>query len=103
MQFIEVIDTTDELGNVANVQLQVGDVLMLDAGPDFILRYGKDPNFLIVSELSKSSPPQFGKFYIAFICFVAMFITFVASETKISLIPLGLICGGIMVTLRMIP
>ena len=76
MQFIEVIDTTDELGNVANVQLQLGDVLMLDTGPDFIPRYGKYSNILIVSEINKSSPPQFSKFYIVLTCFVGMFIIF---------------------------
>ena len=93
-----VIDTTNELGNVAYVQLQV-DVLMLDSGPDFIPRYGKYSNILIDSEINKSSPPQFSKFYIVFTYFVGMFIIVVASKTKISLIPLGLICG-IMVTLR---
>ena len=71
---------------------------MLDTDPDFILR--KYSNFLIDSEINKSSLPQFSKFYIVFTYFVGMFIIFVVSETKISLIPLGLICIGIMVTLR---
>ena len=71
---------------------------MLDTDPDFILR--KYSNFLIDSEINKSSPPQFSKLYIALAFFVGMFIIFVVSKTKISLIPLGLICGGIMVTLR---
>ncbi len=97
-----VNDPSEELGNVADVRLQVGDVLMLDASPDFIPRHGKDPNFLITSELVKSSPPQFGKFYLAFITFVAMFVTFVASETKISLVPLGFIGAGVMVTFRVL-
>ena len=77
-----VIDTTDELENVGNVQLQV-DVLMLDTDPDFILRYGKYSNFLIDSEINKSSPSQFG-IYIVFTCFVGMFIIFVASEINSS-------------------
>jgi len=73
-----VIDTTNELGNVAYVQLQV-DVLMLDSGPDFIPRYGKYSNILIDSEINKSSPPQFSKFYIALTFFVGIFIIFVVS------------------------
>ena len=57
---------------VGKIELRAGDVLLLDTGPGFILKFRNDDNFLLVSELENSSPPRFDKFYVAFACIVLM-------------------------------
>jgi K+/H+ antiporter YhaU regulatory subunit KhtT len=54
------------ISTIGDVVLQPGDVLILDAGPNFVVQYRDDPNFLLVAELDGSAPPRFDKFYIAF-------------------------------------
>jgi di/tricarboxylate transporter len=84
---------------LGDVPLRVGDVLLLDAAPEFLKVYGSDPNFLVVNALVESSPVQFRLFFISLFLFIAIFVIFVATSTTVSLIPLGLVICGIMVYL----
>jgi len=50
---------------IGDVVLEPGDVLILDAGPNFVARFRDDENFLIVSEIQRSEPPRFDLFALA--------------------------------------
>lgn len=43
---------------IADITLRPGDTLLVETGSEFILRYGKDSNFALVSEVSGSQPPR---------------------------------------------
>ena len=85
--------------SLADVSLRMGDVLLLDASPEFLKVYGSDRNFLVVNAVVESSPVQFRLFFISLGLFVGIFIVFVATSTTVSLIPLGLVAVGIMIFL----
>lgn len=91
----------DTLGmSISDTTFRVGDILLLDASPDFIKTHGSDANnFLVVNTVLESSPVQFRKFYISIFLFIAIFVIFIATSTTVSLIPLGLIINGIMLAI----
>lgn len=43
---------------IADIKLRAGDTLLVETGSEFILRFGKDSNFALVSEVSGSQPPR---------------------------------------------
>ncbi|CAN8072515.1 unnamed protein product [Agarophyton chilense] len=43
---------------IADIKLRAGDTLLVETGSEFTLRYGKDSNFALVSEVSGSQPPR---------------------------------------------
>ena len=82
---------------IGDVYLQPGDVLILDAGPTFVANNRDDPNFLLVTELDASAPPQFEKFYIAFITSIAMIALAAGLESEgINLVLLACWASAIM-------
>ncbi|GAB3652882.1 SLC13 family permease [Zhihengliuella somnathii] len=46
-------------GKLGDIELQVGDTLLLEAGDDFVGQYRHRKDFLMVSALNDSSPPDF--------------------------------------------
>ena len=84
---------------IGDVVLEPGDVLIIDAGPQFIKRYGEDPNFLVISEIVRSEPPRFDRFYFAlFICtaMVAMAAAFNQAPYSLDLVLFTLWALGIL-------
>lgn len=43
---------------IADIKLRAGDTLLVETGAEFALRFGKDSNFALVSEVSGSQPPR---------------------------------------------
>lgn len=43
---------------IADIKLRAGDTLLVETGSEFALRFGKDSNFALVSEVSGSQPPR---------------------------------------------
>lgn len=43
---------------IADIKLRAGDTLLVETGSEFTLRFGKDSNFALVSEVSGSQPPR---------------------------------------------
>ncbi|WGZ95731.1 MAG: SLC13 family permease [Candidatus Thiothrix putei] len=54
------------------MRLQVGDTLLMEAGKEFAKQYGFRKDFLLVSALEDSSPPNFQKTRLALAILVAM-------------------------------
>lgn len=57
---------------IADIKLRAGDTLLVEAGSDFTLRYGKDSNFALVSEVSGSQPPREDKLHMAISACIAI-------------------------------
>lgn len=64
---------------IADITLRAGDTLLVETGSEFTLRYGKDSNFALVSEVSGSQPPREDKLHMAISAVIA--ITMVALAT----------------------
>lgn len=62
-------------GNIADVPLKQGDVLVVEAGPDFHANFKNNRAFSLISEVPKSSPMKRGKMWIALLITVAMVAT----------------------------
>lgn len=85
------------LSTIGDVILQPGDVLILDAGPNFVSNNRDNTNFLLVAELDHSAPPRFDKFYIAFTTAVLMVTLAAGLEEKgVTLLILALWASAIM-------
>lgn len=59
-------------GNIAEVHLKQGDVLIVEAGPEFLANFKNNRAFSLISEVPKSSPMKRSKMWIALVLTVAM-------------------------------
>jgi hypothetical protein len=62
-------------GNIAEVSLKQGDVLIVEAGPEFLANFKNNRAFSLISEVPKSSPMKRSKMWIALVLTVAMVAT----------------------------
>jgi hypothetical protein len=62
-------------GDIADVPLKQGDVLIVEAGPDFLANFKNNRAFSLISEVPKSSPMKRNKMWIALFLTVAMVTT----------------------------
>jgi hypothetical protein len=62
-------------GNIAEVLLKQGDVLIVEAGPEFQANFKNNRAFSLISEVPKSSPMKRSKMWIALLITVAMVTT----------------------------
>jgi di/tricarboxylate transporter len=61
-------------GKIGDIVLSAGDAILLETSQDFVARFGKDPNFALVSEVSNSQPKRddYPHMVIAMLIVVAM-------------------------------
>jgi len=85
------------LSKIGDIELQAGDVLVLDTGPNFVNKYRDDHNFLLVTEIDDSAPPRFDKFYIALTATLAMVISYLVASDYVTLFEPAVIASGIMI------
>ncbi|PXF40826.1 putative sulfur deprivation response regulator [Gracilariopsis chorda] len=64
---------------IADIKLRAGDTLLVETGSEFTLRFGKDSNFALVSEVSGSQPPREDRLHMLIAAAIA--ITMVALAT----------------------
>ncbi|KAL4441024.1 hypothetical protein ABPG77_010455 [Micractinium sp. CCAP 211/92] len=69
--------------NPGDIELRVGDVLLLDTGAGFKERYSDTPYFALVNEIANSNPPRFLHTFIAVGVTIAAFGLFVAETLDI--------------------
>ncbi|KAH9258552.1 hypothetical protein BASA81_003054 [Batrachochytrium salamandrivorans] len=82
------------LARIGDIELEPGDVLILDAGPDFAKRFENDDNFLVISEIEHSTPPRMDRFYIAAFAAISMIIC--TAATGMDLLLFALFAAGIV-------
>jgi uncharacterized protein with PhoU and TrkA domain len=62
-------------GNISEVPLKAGDVLVVEAGPEFAHNFNNNRAFSLISEVPNSSPMKRSKMWIALALTVAMVMT----------------------------
>jgi di/tricarboxylate transporter len=85
------------LDKVGDIELSAGDVLVLETGPSFVVRFANDPNFILLAEIDDSVPPRFNKFWIASAAAVIMIALPIAFEKYISLLTTAVFAAAVMV------
>jgi di/tricarboxylate transporter len=70
---------------VGDIELHVGDTLLLQVGPNFSRAYRNNPDFYLVSDVEDSRPIRFNRAWLATIIFVAMITAFVSGSVNIML------------------
>ena len=84
-------------GKPGDIRLRAGDTLLLEADATFADRHRYDRNFLLVSELRDSTPPNFRRAPIALGVLVAMIVATITGVTE--LVESAFIAAGAMVML----
>ena len=88
------------LQHIHDVVIQPGDVLLVDAGPNFLLHRRDDPNFALVAPVEDSTPPNWAMFYIAATLFIAMVVVEVSAS--LGLVLLALLTTGLYLILGVV-
>jgi uncharacterized protein with PhoU and TrkA domain len=71
-------------GNISEVPLKAGDVLVVEAGPEFAHNFKNNRAFSLISEVPNSSPMKRSKMWIALALTVAMVMTQVRRCGRVS-------------------
>lgn len=67
-------------GDLADVPLQTGDVLVVQAGPEFLHNFKHNRAFSLISEVPNSSPMKRNRMWIALLLTLGMVATQVRAE-----------------------
>jgi di/tricarboxylate transporter len=70
---------------VGDIELHVGDTLLLQVGPNFSRAFRNNPDFYLVSDVEDSRPIRFDRAWLAAIIFVVMITAFVSGSVNIML------------------
>ncbi|MDR5907805.1 SLC13 family permease [Franzmannia qiaohouensis] len=87
-------------GKLGAITLQVGDTLLLETTQDFVDQYRYRKDFLLVSALNDSTPPDFRKAPLALGILAGMVIT--SATGLLSILEAALLAGGAMLATRCI-
>ncbi|MGR2740871.1 SLC13 family permease [Billgrantia sp. Q4P2] len=88
-------------GKLGDVRLQVGDTLLIETAQDFVDQYRYRKDFLLVSALHDSTPPDFRKAPIALGILTAM--VAVSATGLLSILEAALLAAGGMLVTRCVP
>ena len=85
---------------IGDIELHVGDTLLLQVGPNFSRAYRNNPDFYLISDVKDSRPVRHDRAWIAAIIFVTMIIGFVTGF--IPIVVAAFLAAGAMVGTRCI-
>ncbi|PMR68331.1 SLC13 family permease [Halomonas heilongjiangensis] len=88
-------------GKLGDIRLQVGDTLLLETSQDFVDQYRYRKDFLLVSGLNDSTPPDFRKAPVALAILAAMVAA--SASGVLSILEAALLAGGGMLVTRCVP
>ncbi|HET7414087.1 MAG TPA: SLC13 family permease [Arthrobacter sp.] len=88
-------------GKVGDIELEVGDTLLLETGQDFVDQYRYRRDFLLVSALQDSTPPDFKRAPWAVGILIAMVTT--AAVGLLSILQSAFLAAAAMLLLRCMP
>ncbi|EWH00146.1 SLC13 family permease [Halomonas sp. BC04] len=88
-------------GKLGDIRLQVGDTLLLETAQDFVDQYRYRKDFLLVSGLNDSTPPDFRKAPVA-LGILGLMVAASASGL-LSILESALLAGGGMLVMRCVP
>ena len=87
-------------GKLGSIEFEVGDTLLLEAGPSFVDQYRFRKDFLLVSVLNDSTPPDFNKAPFALAWLAILVVT--SAMGLLSILEAAFISAGGMLTTRCI-
>ncbi|WIA31323.1 hypothetical protein OEZ86_002225 [Tetradesmus obliquus] len=91
-------------GNISEVPLKAGDVLVVEAGPEFATNFKNNRAFSLISEVPNSSPMKRSKMWIALALTVAMVLTQIIGgaidKEVIHLWPCAMLTAGAMLAFK---
>lgn len=85
---------------IADIQLRAGDTLLVETGSEFAVRFGKDSNFALVSEVSGSQPPREDKLHMLIAAVVAIIMITLATTQTLSLLTGAATASFILIATR---
>jgi di/tricarboxylate transporter len=85
-------------GKIGEVKLRAGDTMLIEADHSFVERQKYNRDFLLVSALQDSSPPDFARAPLAFLILVGMLV--LATLEWIPLFQASFIAAGLMIATR---
>ncbi|UTW02456.1 SLC13 family permease [Amphritea atlantica] len=85
-------------GKIGDIQLQMGDTLLLEASDDFVSQYRSRRDFLLVSALNESTPPDFARAPVAIGTLLLMVL--VSATGLLSILEASFMAAGIMLASR---
>ncbi|MDO6565150.1 SLC13 family permease [Amphritea sp. 1_MG-2023] len=85
-------------GKIGDVRLQVGDTLLMEASDDFVSQYRSRRDFLLVSALNESTPPDFAKAPLAIGTLLMMVL--VSALGLLSILEAAILAAGVMLATR---
>ncbi|BBB25461.1 SLC13 family permease [Amphritea japonica] len=85
-------------GKIGDIQLQTGDTLLLEASDDFVSQYRSRRDFLLVSALNESTPPDFAKAPYAIGTLLLMVVASAAGV--LSILEAAIVAAGVMLASR---
>lgn len=88
-------------GKLGDIELQVGDTLLLEAGDDFVGQYRHRKDFLMVSALNDSSPPDFKNAPAALGILLAMVV--VSAAGLLSILEASFLAALALIAIRCVP
>lgn len=82
---------------IADIKLRAGDTLLVETGSDFTLRFGKDSNFALVSEVSGSQPPREDKLHMIIAAGIAVAMVTLATVRVLPLLTAAAAASFLMI------
>ncbi|MEM9073859.1 MAG: sodium:proton antiporter [Myxococcota bacterium] len=83
---------------VGDIEIEAGDVLLMEAQSTFVTKHRGDPNFALVSEVQDSAPPNHEKAGLAILILGAMVVAIATGV--VSLLLAGIVAAGAMLLTR---
>ncbi|GBF89760.1 sodium sulfate co-transporter [Raphidocelis subcapitata] len=92
------------IGDIANVKLQSGDVLVLETGPEFPKLFAHSPAFALISTVPNSAPVKRNRMWIALLIVAALISTQIyegaSGKDLVHLWPASMIACGLMLAFK---
>lgn len=85
-------------GKIGDIRLQMGDTLLMEASDDFVSQYRSRRDFLLVSALNESTPPDFAKAPLAIGTLLMMVV--ISASGLLSILEASLLAAGVMLASR---
>ena len=85
---------------IGNIRLQVGDTLLLETSQDFVGQYRSRRDFLLVSAINDSTPPNFRKAPLAVALLLSLVI--LSATGLLSILEAAMLCAAAMLATRCI-
>lgn len=82
---------------IADITLRPGDTLLVETSSDFTLRYGKDSNFALVSEVSGSQPPREDRLHMLIAAVIAIAMISLATASVLPLLSAAAAASFLMI------